>query len=171
MRKFVLMAAVAAATVASPAFAGPYTETALAKGTILQSLELVKQTDLDFGTIAPDFTRSDTVTIDPDSGARTSLNNYVVMLPGAFSAASFDGYGTAGNTVQLTLGQPGSGVITNGTKNIAATLRMDTTSSAGTITIPVGGKFTVYVGGDFVIGANQQSGLYQAQFNLTANYQ
>ncbi len=171
MRSKLYLAAVAATLAATPAFAGPYTATGIAKGTILQSLELVKQTDLDFGTIAPDFTRADTVTIDPDNGARTALNNYVVMLPGSFGPASFDGFGTEGNTVQLTLGQPGSGVISNGSKNIAATLRMDSTSNAGTIIIPVGGKFTVYVGGDFVIGANQQSGLYQAQFNLTANYQ
>lgn len=172
MRSKLYLAVVAAVTLtASPAFAGPYTATATAKGTILQSLELVRQSDLDFGTVAPDFTKADTVSIDPDNGNRAALNNFAVLLPGAFGRASFDGFGTAGNTVQLTLGQPSGGIITNGSKTIAARLKMDSTSNSGTLTIPAGGKFTVYVGGDFDIGPNQQSGVYSAQFALTAVYQ
>jgi hypothetical protein len=33
------------------------------------------------------------------------------------------------------------------------------------------GDFTVYVGGDFGLAANQPSGVYSAQFQLTADYQ
>ncbi len=170
MRLNVCLAALAATFVAAtPAVAQQAIGTATAKGTVLQALTLVNKSDLDFGTVAPDFTNPDTVTIDPDTNTRTIANGFVVGLPGAFSRAQFDGNGTAGKTVQLTLGQPSGGVISSAGNNIPAVLKLD---SAGTTrTIPAGGVFSVYVGGDFTIGANQASGLYTAQFQLTAIYQ
>ena len=172
MRSYVYLAAAAATlSVATPALAGPYTVTADAKGTVLQSLTLVNKADLDFGTVAPDFLVADTVSVDADSGARTTAASKVVLLPGTFSRGIFEGAGTPGNTAQISLTQPAGGVISNGTQTVAATLKLDAASAAPTVTIPVGGKFTVYVGGDFVIGANQASGLYVGQFDVTANYQ
>ena len=55
MRFHVCFAALAATVVAaSPAIAQQAPASALAKGTVLQSLTLVRQSDLDFGTVAPD---------------------------------------------------------------------------------------------------------------------
>jgi len=169
MRLKLCLAALAASAVsATPAFAQQATATAEARGVILQSLTLVRQTHLDFGTVAPDALNPGSVSIDADSGAR-STGGAVVALPGAFSRARFDGSGTAGNTVQLTLNQPAGGVIVSGANTVAAVLNLD---SGGTNrTIPAGGVFSVYVGGDFTIAANQASGLYTADFDLTAEYQ
>jgi hypothetical protein len=169
MRFSVLLAAAAATLVAAtPAAAQQAQATATAKGIVLQSLTLIRTSDLDFGTVAPDATNPGTVTVDATSGAR-STGGAVVALPGPFSRASFDGAGTPGRTVQLTLNQPAGGVISSGTNTVGAVLSLD--AGGTTRTIPAGGTFTVNVGGVFSIGANQPSGLYSAQFDLIANYQ
>ena len=169
MRFTVLLAAAAATFVAAtPAAAQQAQATATAKGIVLQSLTLVRTSDLDFGTVAPDVANPGTVSINANTGARSTTGG-VVALPGTFARASFDGAGTVGNLVQLTLNQPAGGVINSGTNTVGAVLSLD--AGGTTRTIPAGGTFTVYVGGVFNIGANQPSGLYSAQFDLTANYQ
>jgi hypothetical protein len=168
--RYTLLVAALAATVATPALAQQAPASANAKGTVLQSLTLVKQTDLDFGTVAPDLNNPGQVVVDADSNVRTTSGS-VVALPGAFSRAQFDGNGTAGKTVQITLNQPAGGVILNGTNSINAALALDSLSGGGPRTIPAGGVFSVYVGGTFDIAANQASGVYTAQFDVTANYQ
>ena len=168
--RYTLLVAAVAATVATPALAQQAPATALAKGTVLQSLTLVKQTDLDFGTVAPDLNNPGQVVIDADSGTRTTAGS-VVGLPGVYTRGQFDGSGTAGNTVQITLNQPAGGVIVNGGNSINAVLALDSASAAGPRTIPVGGVFSVYVGGTFDIAANQPSGVYSAQFDVIATYQ
>ncbi|MEO7634554.1 MAG: DUF4402 domain-containing protein [Sphingomicrobium sp.] len=171
MRLTLALAALAATVVtASPAFAAAAkaTETAEARGVVLQSLTLTKVDDLDFGTVAGSALLSGTVSIDADSGAR-SFTGGVVGLPGTFQPAKFSGLGEADQIVQLTLGQPAAGVLSSGSNNIPALLALD----AGGVTRTIGttGEFTVYVGGDFDIAANQANGLYSAQFDLTADYQ
>jgi hypothetical protein len=168
--RFSVSIAAAAATLlaATPAIAQQASDTATAKGIVLQSLTLVRASDLDFGTVAPDVNNPGTVTINADTGAR-STGGSVVALPGPFSRASFNGAGNAGNLVQLTLNQPAGGVISSGTNTVGAVLNLD--SGGTTRTIPAGGTFTVYVGGVFSIAANQPSGLYSATFDLTADYQ
>lgn len=169
MRFSVSLAAVPATLVAAtPAAAQQAQATATAKGIVLQSLTLVRTADLDFGTVAPDVNNPGTVTINADTGAR-STGGSVVALPGSFSRASFDGSGNAGNVVQLTLNQPAGAVISSGSNTVGAVLNLD---SGGTSrVIPAGGTFTVNVGGVFSIAANQPSGLYSATFDLIANYQ
>ena len=168
--KIFLAAAAASFVVATPAVAQQAAAQADARGTILQSLTLINQSDLDFGTVAPDLNNPGTVSIDPDTGLR-SVSGGVLGLPGATSRARFDGSGTVGNTVQLTLNQPAGGVICSAAcaSTIPAVLSLD--SGGTTRTIPAGGVFSVYVGGDFDIAANQTSGVYSAQFDLTAIYQ
>lgn len=166
--KLCLAALAASVATATPAFAQSATATADARGTVLQSLTLVRQTHLDFGTVAPDAVNPGTVSINADTGARTTGGS-VIALPGVFSRAQFDGSGTPGNTVQLTLTQPAGGVISSGANNLGAVLSLD--SSPNPRTIPVGGVFSAYVGGTFSVAANQPSGLYVGQFDLTAIYQ
>jgi hypothetical protein len=169
MRFSVLLAATAATLVAAtPAVAQQAQDTATAKGIVLQSLTLIRTSDLDFGTVAPDVNNPGTVTVDATTGAR-STGGAVIALPGAFSRGSFNGAGTPGRQVQLTLNQPAGGVISSGTNTVGAVLSLD--AGGTTRTIPAGGTFTVNVGGVFSIAANQPSGLYSAQFDLIANYQ
>ena len=133
-----------------------------------QSLTLNWISDLDFGTVAGDTLNPGTVSIDADTGARTTTGA-VVALPSTFGRAQFDGFASPNQSVQLTLNQPAGGVIINGANSVGAVLDLDaggvnrTTSSTG--------AFSVFVGGDFSIAANQAAGLYSAQFDLTADYQ
>lgn len=169
MRKSLCLAALAATALsATPAFAQQASAQAEARGVVLQSLTLSRIDDLDFGTVAGDALVAGTVSVDADTGIRTTSGG-VVGLPGAFSRARFDGFGEAAQTVQLTLNQPAGGVLVNGANSIGAVLNLD----AGGLTRTIGatGAFTVYVGGDFSIAANQTAGLYSANFDLTADYQ
>ena len=170
MRKFVLLAAVAASMIpAAPALAASATATANAKGTVLKSLTLTAVSDLDFGTVAGDAVNPGTVTINADTGARATTGG-VVALAGAFGRAQFDGLGNASSTVTLTLGQPAGGVIC--TAGCAATIPAALVLNAGglTRTTDTAGKITVFVGGTFNIAANQQQGVYSSTFDLTVNY-
>ena len=171
MMRYTLLVAAFAASIATPALAQQANATANAKGTVLQALTLVNKSDLDFGTVAPDFSNPDVVSIDANSGARTIANGFVVGLPGLYTRAQFDGNGTPGKTVAVSLGQPAGGVVTSGGNVVAAVLKLDSASAAGPLVIPAGGVFSTYVGGDFTIGANQPSGVYTAQFTVTAVYQ
>lgn len=172
MRYSICLAALAATLVAATpaAAASTATATANAKGIVLQSLTLNNITDLDFGTVAGDTSNPGTVSIDADTGAR-STTGAVVGLPGAFGRAEFDGFASANQTVQLTLSQPASNVLCNSAcaNTIGATLNLDSGGATSRNT-GVTGAFTVYVGGDFSIAANQPAGLYTAQFDLTAVY-
>lgn len=169
MRLTITLAALAASVAAAaPAVAQQATDTAEARGVVLQSLTLNRISDLDFGTVAGDVLLPGTVTINANTGARTT-GGAVVGLPGAFTRGQFDGYGSPNQTVQLTLTQPAGGVLINGAANIGAVLSLD--SAGATRTIGATGVFTAYVGGVFNIAANQAAGLYTAQFDLTADYQ
>jgi hypothetical protein len=171
MRFNVCLAALAATLVASPAFAqqATTTETAEARGVVLQSLTLTKVSDLDFGTVAGSATTAGNVVIDANTGGRSGTGG-VTLMPGASSRAQFDGLGVDGQSVQLTLTPPVGNVLVNGTTNLAIN-SMSLDSAGFSRTIDSTGKFTVYVGGDFQIAANQKNGLYSATFDLTADYQ
>jgi hypothetical protein len=173
MRLNVCLAALAATFVAvTPAMAASTaTATANAKGVVLQSLTLNWIKDLDFGTVAGDPLAGGNVTVDANSGAR-STTGAIVALPGTFSRAQFDGFASPNVPVGLTLTQPAGGVICNGAgcvNTIGAVLALDqsgaTTRNSGTT-----GAFTVNVGGTFSLSAGQAAGLYTAQFDLTAVY-
>jgi len=174
MRYIASIAAVAATLVAAtPAMAASSaTATANARGIVLKSLSLTSSSDLDFGTVAADSTLPGTVTVNSDTGARTTTGA-VVALPGAFGRAQFDGLGDPNANVQLTLTQPAGGVICTGgaacPASIPAALSLDA-GGATTRTADGLGRFTVFVGGTFNIAANQQNGTYSSQFDLTAVY-
>ncbi|HVL78674.1 MAG TPA: DUF4402 domain-containing protein [Sphingomicrobium sp.] len=169
MRLTLCLAALAASVAtASPALAQSASAAGQAQGTVLQSLTLTNVEDLDFGVVAPDANDPGTVSINANTGVR-STSGGVVALPGSFSRAQFIGYGSQGQEVQLTLNQPAGGVLTSGANSIGALLGLD--SGGATRVIGAGGSFTVYVGGTFNIAANQANGFYSAQFDLTADYQ
>jgi hypothetical protein len=172
MRFNVSLAALAATIVsATPALAQQASATAEARGVVLQPLTLAKVQNLDFGTVVGSAAAG-TVTIDPDSGARTTSGGVtgVPSYPG--DRALFQGAGTAGQDVLLTLNAP--------TVLVSAANPLDTVTvnsmtldngNATTRTIGASGVFAVGVGGDFGIAANQPAALYTANFDLTADYQ
>jgi hypothetical protein len=173
MRFHVCLAALAAsAAIASPAVAQVVypsdTATATARGVVLESHQLVKSTDLDFGIVAGDPSTAGQVSIAADATGTRSVSGGVTALPGTHSSAKFDGLGAPLETVALTLSQPG--VLTDAANDtINAALSLD---AAGATRVTANdGSFVVYVGGVFDIAANQPSGVYSADFDLTAEYQ
>lgn len=166
-----------AALAASAAFASPAaaqvvtsTDTAEARGTVLQPLTLSRFQDLDFGTVLGSAVLG-TVTIDAGNGNRTVAGGVAEVGINNGQRAIFTGSGPAGDTVDLTLTQPAGGLLyRDATTSLAGVLVLDQ-SGATTRTIDSAGAFAVGVGGTFTIAANQPAGVYAADFDLTAEYQ
>ncbi|HEX8938347.1 MAG TPA: DUF4402 domain-containing protein [Sphingomicrobium sp.] len=176
--RYTLLVAAAAAIVATPAFAqqaptASDTTSAIAKGVVLQSHQLVKNTDLDFGVVTVDPLNAGTVSISADSSGSRTATGGVTPLPSSYQAANFDGLAAPGETVALTLTPPtGNVLISSSNVNDKITVNSLNLDAAGASRVAGStGAFTVYVGGTFGLIANQPSGVYSAQFQLTANYQ
>ena len=172
MRKSLCLAALAASALsATPALAQQASATAEARGVVLQPLTLARVQDLDFGTVVGSAVAG-TVSIDADTGARSVTGGVtgVPSFPG--DRALFQGAGTSGQDVVLSLNAP---TLLISTSNPLDTITVNSmvldAGNATTRTIGVTGIFQVGVGGDFAIAANQPACLYTANFDLTADYQ
>jgi hypothetical protein len=175
--RYTLLVAALAATVATPALAQQaQVNNATAKGTVLLPLSLSETQKLDFGTVIASITvgADGNVVIDPATGARTFPQGNVVGVatyPG--QRGLFQGAGTAGRTVLLTL-TPAT-LLTSGTNTLTVNSMSFDGCGAGCVstsrTIDPSGSFTVGVGGDFQIPANQPNGVYSASYMVTADYQ
>lgn len=172
MRKSLCLAALAASALsATPALAQQASATAEARGVVLQPLTLARVQDLDFGTVVGSAVAG-TVSIDADTGARSVTGGVtgVPSFPG--DRALFQGAGTSGQDVVLSLNAPTLLISTsNPLDTITVSSMVLDSGNATTRTIGVTGIFQVGVGGDFAIAANQPAGLYTANFDLTADYQ
>ncbi|MEO5772876.1 MAG: DUF4402 domain-containing protein [Sphingomicrobium sp.] len=172
MRLTLGIAALAATmAVATPAFAQTVTAnaTAEARGVVLLPLTLTKTSDVDFGTVIASTTVAGSVTIDPDTGARSVSGGVLGVPTYPGGRGLFQGAGTVGNDVILTLNAPT--VLTSGANIINVSSFVLDNGGATTRTIDATGAFAVGVGGTFDIVAAQPNGLYTAQFDLTAEYQ
>ncbi len=169
--KITLAALAASVAVASPAFAQTTdTATAEARGVVLLPLTLTQVDDLNFGTVLAS-PLAGTVTINEDDGSRSVSGGVTAIALDVGGRATFNGLGTEGQQVDLTLTPPAT---LTGPGPAIVVLQMDLDSGGGytqTRTIPVGGAFVVGVGGQFAIAANQANGLYSANFTVTAEYQ
>jgi hypothetical protein len=168
--KLLLAAAAASFVAATPAVAQQASANALAKGVVVQPLTLAKVQDLDFGTVVGSAVAGNVV-IDADTGGRTVGGGVtgVPSYPGG--RGLFQGAGTAGQTVQLSLNAPAVLVSQSNPTDLIAVNSMNVDSGGLVRTIGLSGVFQVGVGGDFAIAANQPAALYQATFTLTADYQ
>jgi hypothetical protein len=174
MRSKIALAALAAtAAFASPAMAQTVSsDDAIARGIVLLPLTLVHDDTqpLDFGTVLAS-PLAGTVTINADDGSRTVSGGVTAIALDVGGRAIFNGAGTEGQLVDLTLTPPAS---LAGPGPAIVVLDMDLDSGGGftqTRTIPVGGAFQVGVGGEFAIAANQTNGVYSATFTVEAAYQ
>ena len=172
MRKSLCLAALAASALsATPALAQQASATAEARGVVLQPLTLARIQDLDFGTVVGSAVAG-TVSINADTGARSVTGGVtgVPSFPG--DRGLFQGAGTAGQDVVLSLNAPTLLIsTTNPLDTITVSSMVLDAGNVTTRTIGVTGIFQVGVGGDFAIAANQPAGLYAANFDLTADYQ
>lgn len=173
MRLNICLAALAATVAfASPAAAAPTSasDTAEARGLVLQPLTLARVQDLDFGTVLASAT-ADTVTVDPATGLRSLGGSGGVTLvatnPG--DRGLFTGAGTPAIVVGITVTPPVGNVVVSGANSIPVALVLDQGNSLSR-TIGATGTFDIGVGGTFSIAAGQPSGLYTADFAITAQY-
>jgi uncharacterized protein DUF4402 len=174
MRLKICLAALAATVVtASPAFAAQASDQAEARGTVLQPLTLKKFIDLDFGTVSSDPTTPGTVVVDVSNPASPTLSKTggVTLVPSTWQPARFDGTGEPGRAFTLTLIAPTTLVNGGNSINVNSMVLDTCNCTSDTRSADVAGNFTVYVGGDFAIANNQASGLYTANFDVTADYQ
>ena len=171
--RFTVYLAAAAATlaVATPAVAQQASANALAKGVVVQPLTLAKVQDLDFGTVVGSAVAGNVV-IDADTGGRTVAGGVTAVPSYPGGRGLFQGDGTSGQTVQLTLSAPAVLVSQSNPLDLITVNSMVLDSGNSTTrVIGASGVFNVGVGGDFAIAANQPAALYQATFTLTADYQ
>jgi hypothetical protein len=173
MRYKICLAALAATLAASPAFAQAVTDTAsaTARGVVLQQHSLINNGALDFGIVTTDGTNPGTVVIESSSAGTRTATNGVSLLPGASQAARFDGLAAPLETVVLTLVPPVGNVLQDAAGDTITVNSMSVDANGLTRQADANGNFTVYVGGDFGLTAIQPSGVYSAQFQLTAEYQ
>lgn len=172
MRYSISLAALAATIVtASPALAQQASAQAEARGVVLQPLTLVKNSDLDFGTVVGSAVAG-TVDIDPDTGARAVTGGVTAVPSFPGGRGLFTGNGTAGQDVVLTLNAPALLISqANPLDTITVNSMTLDNGNATTRTIGATGVFQVGVGGNFAIAASQPAALYKANFDLTADYQ
>src|SRR3954452_1847102 len=181
--RFTLYLAAAAATLvaASPAAAQLVTATGnpTAKGVVVLPLTLTKTSDLDFGTVIASTTASGTVAINADDGSRAVTGGVLGVPNYPGGRAVFQGAGTIGQQVLVTLQAPS--VLVSGSNSITVNSRYFDSSAASSVngvtgylettrTINGTGAFDVGVGGNFQIAVNQANGVYSAPFVVTAEY-
>ena len=168
------VAGVAIGLAALPAHAA--SRQATVRTAIRGALTLSNSTPLDFGKIIRG-TAAGTVTINPQTGARTSAGG-VIPIGTGFSRAAFSASGTANTLVRITVA---SGTIpvrrVSGTQTMAInTLRLSADGSAPRTvnhnrTLPATGTVNFAIAGRLNVAANQVAGVYAGTFAVTVNYQ
>jgi Domain of unknown function (DUF4402) len=165
-----LLAALAAFTVV-PASAQSVTpnRNADGKGLILVPLTLTKLNDLDFGTLVPSAV-SGFVSIDATTGNRTVGGGVTGVPSAAGHRATFGGAGTPNQLVIIAVTPPAELTSMTNPLDKIPVLALTIEGSPVKTVDPTARTYFFGVGGVIQINANQNEGLYQATFNVTANY-
>jgi hypothetical protein len=171
MMKTLIKAAVAATVAtglfASPAFAAPNTDNAdfIAKAKIVKAVTLVKDSDLDFGTITMLNTlTSQTVTVGQDNSKDCGGGDLTCSFP-TQASAGFTVTGVPTQVLDVTLVAPTS--LDDGAGNSVA-FRADAPS---TVTVEAGGSVVFGIGGEIDVVSATKDGLYNGDLNVTVTYQ
>jgi hypothetical protein len=138
------------------------------KALILVPLTLTKIDDLDFGTLVPSAV-SGVVSIDAASGNRTAFGGVTGVPSDAGHRARFAGAGTPNQQVIVIVTPPAQLTSVAGDNILVLALTLE--GSPFKTIDPATRTFAFGVGGLIQIAADQPEGVYQATFNVTANYQ
>ena len=153
---------------ATPALAASAAKPMNSKALILKPLTLTKLSDLNFGTIVPSGF-GDLVTINPDTGARTSSSAGLLPSdPG--NRARFASSGLNNTFVVLQVSAPTD--LSDGAGHLLTVTRLDLDQGGNplrTLT-PSSQVFFLGIGGQVFVRSNQEEGVYTGTFTLTANY-
>ncbi|WP_037498776.1 DUF4402 domain-containing protein [Sphingomonas jaspsi] len=168
MKKLIAFAAasllVPAAAAAAPVAANP---PAKGKVLLLTPLTLTKLSDLHFGTIITSPTAG-TVTVPADGSAPSASGGVTMVASDPPVLAYFAGAGSVGQDVIIAVTNPGT--LSDGLGNTVTVVSLDIEGST-TKTIDASHAFFFHVGGTIQVGADQADGLYQSNFDVTADYQ
>jgi opacity protein-like surface antigen len=166
-----LLLAAAAAAITTPAVAAPVAAPTPANGKalILIPLTLTKINDLSFGSVIPSSS-SGVVTINATTGARTFAGGVTGVASAAGNRAYFGGAGTPNQQVIMTMNPPAQLTSTTNASDTIDVLALTMDGSAIRTIDPVSHAFFVGIGGTVQIAADPPEGLYQAPFDVTANY-
>jgi hypothetical protein len=165
--KGAVMGVVVAAMGLSATAAQAASQQGIAKARILRELRVENTADLQFGTIISGAS-ADTIDVSTSGTATCGTN---LTCSGTTTAAAFDVYGT-NNAVVLVSGDNSVTLNNTTTSGFTMTASLNRSTSSLTLTAgpgSVGGSFTV--GGTLSIGSNQEPGVYEGTFNVTADYQ
>lgn len=164
--KKIALAALIAASIASPAFAASgNTSTAAgsAAATVVSPITLTHTTGatLNFGK----FTAGTGGTVAVTAAAVGSVSGDVGFVPGSVVAAdAFTVYGDVSRNFSISTG---AGSVANAT---GATMAFTTTPSAANGTTDSSGNASFTVGGTLTVGAAQATGVYNGSYNATVTY-
>lgn len=145
---------------ATAATAAPASTSGSTSAKVLQQLTIVKNTDLDFGTIVGG-TAPATIAV---SASGTPTCGTGLTCTGTTAGAKFTIAGTKNQLVKVTM--PTSVALGNGSVTMTATLdQVPTLNLGGT------GTAALAFGGSLAVGAGQADGAYTALFTVTVDYQ
>ena len=169
MKKLVSMiAALAILAISTPAAAAPVAAAppAKAQGLILIPLTLSKLQDLYFGSIVPS-NLSGVVTVPADGTAPFASGGATLLSSDPAYRARFAGAGTTGQLILINVTNPV--LLSNGLGDNVTVLAL-TLDGPAIRTIDATRAFAFNVGGILLVNANQAEGIYQADFDVTAQY-
>lgn len=138
------------------------TATANTSATVLQSISIAKNTDLDFGAFSP--STGGTVVIGTD-GSRSKTSAVVLSSTATGSRAQFTVSGTTNATYAITL--PASATLTSGANTMSVGSFVSNPSGTGTLT---GGSEILYVGATVTVASAQAAGAYTGTFDVSVEY-
>ncbi len=169
-RSFILCRAGALIALLSPcgALAGPVLAGTNASGraTVLKSLSVLKQADLDFGKLVA--AGAGTAVIDPVSGAVTTTGAVVPMGTSAHRAL-FTATGSRNSVVLIKLPKnPVTLTRVGGTETM--TVSNWTLDGSPNRKFPLGRAFNFGIGGTLNVAAGQADGTYAGTFTVTVQY-
>jgi Domain of unknown function (DUF4402) len=144
------------------------TQSTTVKSTIRKPVTITLLRDLDFGRIVATPTAG-TVTLDPDTGGRTTTGGSV-LAGGAPQTARFRVVATPTTLVVITRNALPVLTQTPGGATMSVTL-ITMSGTSNPVVTPASGTFDFDIGGDLAVAANQAAGSYAGTFQINANYQ
>ena len=137
-----------------------------ATATIVKSISIEKNADLQFGKIIAASTAGQ-VQIQTDGSRTIAAGNVVLFNQGSdHQAAAFKTIGSPNATYSLSF--PSSVSLTGPTGSVPMTIEDFVHSAGGTLS--ASGEETFNVGATLNVGANQAAGEYAGTFSVTAAY-
>jgi hypothetical protein len=151
---------------AAPAAAVAATQSSTSQISVLSSLSVIKNSDLNFGTLV--VSGAGTAVVDPVSGSETTTG-LVTKSGTAAHPALFTGTGSKNSVVHIRLpNAPITVTRVGGTETM--TVSTWTTDAPNNLKVPPNSTFTFNVGATLNVAAGQVGGTYIGTFNVTVQY-